>query len=160
MSLKDLSQRIKTKIRLAQIKAAKRIAEILPDAIRFRTRYAGEGINGPLTPLKESTKKYRKRYRENLHQDTSPDESNLTATGQLLDAIAAKNVGSKIVVTVNKRRRKDELSGSRSGLTNDKVRKYVEDAGREFLELTDQERKEVIEEAEKIIKEELRSVIK
>lgn len=158
--LKELSNRLKVKIKLAQVKAARALAETIPEVIRIRTQQEGDGVNGPLKSLEPSTKKYRKRYEANLSSDTDPDRSNLTATGQLLDSIKGKNIGSKVVIEPGKSKRKGELSGGKSRLTNREVNKYVDENGREFLRLNKQETEEATNLAKDIIAEELRSVIK
>jgi hypothetical protein len=158
--LKDLSNRLKVKIKLAQVKAARALAETIPEVIRIRTQQEGDGVNGPLKSLSPSTKKYRKRYEDNLSSDTDPDRSNLTATGQLLNSIKGKNIGSKVVIEPGKSKRKGELSGGKSRLTNREVNKYVDENGREFLRLNKQETEEATNLAKDIIAEELRSVIK
>lgn len=158
--LEELSKQIQIKVKLAQVKAAREIAALIPELIRLRTRGAGEGVDGPLKGLEDSTEKYRERYKDNLHPDTSPKESNLTATGQLLDSIKGKNIGSKVVIEPSKGKRKGELSGGKSKLSNREVLKYVELNGRKFHELNKEERAEIIKLVEQIIRDEISSVIK
>lgn len=158
--LELLKKKLEVKTKLAQAKAAKALAETIPEVIKLRTRQEGEGVNGKLKSLASSTKKYRERYEDNLHPDTSPGQSNLTGTGQLIDAIQGKSAGTKVTVDIKQGKRKGELSGGKSKLSNKEVRKYVEEAGREFLELSNQERKEAEELAKDIILEEIKSVIK
>lgn len=146
------------KIRIAQQKAAKQLAISVVDWIKIRTRLEGEGVSGPLKNLKPSTIRHRTKYSSKLHQDTDTSRSNLTATGQLLDALRGRAGGGKVTIDIKPNKRKKELDGDSSGLTNEQVRKFVEDNGREFLKLSDQERDEVIELASQIIKEELRSL--
>lgn len=144
--------------RTAVRKVLKEFAVIIPELVRARTRL-GAGINGNLPNLKPATIRNRTRYAENLHPETSPEESNLTATGQLLDAIQAKVTDGKIVVSVNTKKRRVELSGSRGKLTNNQVRKYVEDAGFNFFELNEEERNHLLELAEKLITEEIKKAL-
>lgn len=158
--LELLKKKLQVKIRLAQAKAAKALAESIPEVIKLRTRQEGEGVSGPLKDLADSTIEYRQKYSDNLHPDTSARTSNLTATGQLIDAIQGKSAGSKVKIDIKGGKRKGELSGGKSTKTNKEVRKYVEDAGREFLELSKVERQEAEELAKEIILEEIRSVIK
>ena len=155
-----LKKKLQVQLRLAQAKAAKALAETIPEVIKLRTRQEGEGVSGPLKDLEDSTIKYRERYSDNLHPDTGPRTSNLTGTGQLIDAIQGKSFGSKVKIDIKSGKRKGELSGGRSKKTNKEVRKYVEDAGREFLELSIAERKEAEELAKDIILEQIRDVIK
>lgn len=158
--LELLRKRIEVQLRLAQAKAAKALAEAIPEVIKLRTRQEGEGVSGKLKNLEDSTIKYRERYSDNLHPDTSPKKSNLTGTGQLIDAIQGKSAGTKVKIDIKGGKRKGELSGGRSTKSNKEVRKYVEDAGREFLELSKDEKQEAEELAKEIILEEIRSVIK
>lgn len=155
--LKQISDRFKVKVRLAQNAAARELAQLIPELIKIRTRNAGEGVNGTLDSLSKETEAYRERYQDNLHPETTPTTSNLTATGQLLDSIKGRNVGSK-VITEAKGRRSRELSGGRSKKSNKQVLNYVEKNGRVFHELNQEERKELIETATQIIKEELKGV--
>jgi hypothetical protein len=155
-----LKKKLQVQLRLAQAKAAKALAETIPEVIKLRTRQEGEGVSGSLKDLEDSTIKYRERYSDNLHPDTGPRTSNLTGTGQLIDAIQGKSFGSKVKIDIKSGKRKGELSGGRSKKTNKEVRKYVEDAGREFLELSNAERKEAEELAKDIILEQIRDVIK
>jgi len=158
--LSQLAKNIQVKVKLAQLKAAKEVAQLIPEIIKLRTRQEGEGVSGQLDSLEDSTIKYRKRYEDNLHPDTDPNRSNLTATGQLIDSIQGRNVGTKIIIEPRKGKRKGELSGGKSRLTNREVLKYVEQNGRVFHELSKEEKKELIDLIEQIIKEELASVIK
>jgi hypothetical protein len=153
-----LNKKLQIRVKLAQAKAAKALAQAIPEVIKLRTRQEGEGVNGTLKSLKDSSIKNRKRYRSDLHPDTTPETSNLTGTGQLLDAIQGKSAGSKVTVDIKKGKRKGELYGGRSTSTNKEVRKYVEDAGREFLQLSKDERQEAEDLAKEIILEEIRSV--
>lgn len=143
--------------RIAVRRVLKEFAVLIPELVKARTRLGG-GLTGSLPALKASTIRSRTSYSANLSSDTSPEESNLTGTGQLLDAVQAKVTQNKIVVTVNTKKRKTELSGSKGELTNNEVRKYVEDAGFNFFDLTDDERKELIDLAEKIIIDEIKKV--
>lgn len=159
-TLKSLKDRLKVKIKLAQVKAAKALAETIPEVIRLRTRQEGQGANGlPLKKLSKSYIDYRSGA-DDLSSDTDPSTSNLTATGQLLDSIKGKNIGSRVLIEPGKSKRKGELYGKKSKLTNKQVNKYVDENGREFLKLSAEERTEAEELAKQIIEDELRSVIK
>lgn len=155
--LKLIKQKLAVKLRVAQRLAAQELAKVIPEVVKIRTRLESENRNNqPITALKPSTKKYRKRYQDNLHPDTDPNTSNLTATGQMLDAITGASKGAKVTVEIKNTKRKRELSGSKSKLTNKEVQRHVENkAGREFLELSKQERIEATELATQIIKDEL-----
>ncbi len=159
-TLKSLKERLKIKIKLAQVKAAKALAEAIPEVIKIRTREEGEGANGqPLKKLSKSYIEFRSKA-DDLSSDTTPDKSNLTATGQLIDSIKGKNVGTKVVIEPGKAKRKGELYGRKSTLTNKQVNKYVDENGREFLKLSSEEKKQAEELAKQIIEDEIRSVIK
>jgi hypothetical protein len=163
MSAKASIEKIKRKTavatRIATREAAKEIIQVVIDVIKIRARLEGEGGKGKFKKLEPSTIAIRERYERNLSKDTTPETSNLTATGQLLDAITGKSVGGKVTITVKKTKRKRELSGSRSGLTNEQVRSYVENE-REFLTLNEQDKDEVIKVATEIVKEKLRDLLK
>jgi hypothetical protein len=156
--LELLKNKLKVRLKLAQAKAAKAIAQAIPDLIKIRTRLEGEGIKGKLKKLEKTTIAYRERYSQNLSSDTSPGESNLTATGQLLDSIKSKSVGSKVIAEFKKGKRKGELSGSKSKLTNQEVNKYVEKNGRAFFDLTKEEMQDAEDLATEIIKKEIKDV--
>jgi hypothetical protein len=179
--LEQLSKQLQVKIKLAQVKAAREIAALIPELIRLRTRGAGEGVDGPLKELSDSYVEQRKgelsffttgegdskrvvpykpSKKPKLHPDTTPETSNLTATGQLLDSIKGKNIGTKVIIEPSKGKRKGELSGGKSTLSNKEVLKYVELNGRKFHELSKEEREEIIKIVEQIIKDEISSVIK
>jgi len=143
--------------RIAVRRVLKEFAVLIPELVKARTILGG-GLTGSLPNLKPSTIRNRTRYSTNLSSDTSPSESNLTGTGQLLNAIQAKVTEGKIVVTVNTKKRKNELSGAKGKLTNNEVRKYAEDAGFNFFDLTTDERQELIDLAEKIIIDEIKKV--
>lgn len=177
--LELLKKKLAVKIKLAQVKAAKALAEVIPDVIKLRTRQEGEGVSGKLKPLSDSyiaqrkgdvafatigkgderkVIPYKPSKAPDLHPDTTPETSNLTATGQLIDAVQGKSAGSKVTIDIKKGKRKGELSGGKSTLSNQQVRKYVEDNGREFLELSKQERIEAEEFAKEIILKEIKEV--
>lgn len=155
--LKLINERLKVKVKLAQNAAARELAQLIPELIKIRTRNAGQGVNGDLDALSDKTEAYRQRYQDNLHPETTPTTSNLTATGQLLDSLKGRNVGSK-VISEAKGRRTSELSGGRSRKTNKEVLNHVEKNGRVFHELNQEERRELLEVATQIIKEEIKSV--
>jgi len=175
---------IKIKYRIAQReavkKAAEELAQIIPEIIRLRTRQEGQGTNGQLKELSESYIKqrageiafytigkgsdrkvipYKPSSAPDLHPDTTPSKSNLTATGQLLDSITGKRAGDRVNISL-KGKRKKELSGAKSKLTNDEVGKYVRENGREFLKLSVDEKQEAIDLATQIILEQIKDALK
>lgn len=137
-------------------KYSKQIKEALREVTRIGAEKAmndvikitkqGIGSDGAkLKELKASTIAFRRRWSAFLAKDTSPAKSNLTATGQLLDALYFRTVGSRFFIKVNTKTRGDDLGGYDRGLTNDQVRQYVEEAGREFLKLSDKEKQDLTE---------------
>ena len=158
-TINKLNRKLQVKVRVATREAAKEVIQVVIDIIRLKARLEGEGKSGKFKELAESTIKYRERYERRLHPDTTPSTSNLTATGQLLDALSGKSSGDKVTIFIKKNKRRKELSGSKSGITNDEVRAFVEKE-REFLYLSEQDKKEVIEVAVGIIRDKLRSLLK
>lgn len=153
-----LKRRLAIKIRIAQREAAKELALLIKELVIVRTQGEGKGTNGTLDSLSESYIDTRERNRKRLSSKTSPSKSNLTATGQMLNALQATSTANKATVSVKKTKRRAELTGGKSGLTNDEVRKYVEDNGREFLKLSPEEKDQLIKVATDIVKEHLRDL--
>jgi hypothetical protein len=160
------------------IKRVTRIAgeKAMKDLIK-RTK-EGKGTDGKLKPLRAKTIAYRRKWSRFLANDTSPAKSNLTATGQMLDALFLRVVGDRFFIKVNSKNRGESLGGSavteikktskagkvssvgyESKLTNDQVRKYTEDAGREFLKLSDSEKEELRQFVLEQFKLELRDLL-
>lgn len=111
-------------------------AEPLAKRIKIRTRLGfgldRPGRGGKRRRLKRLTDRYKdKRRRSKLHNETKPGKSNLTFTGQLLNAIFGKARGDTIVIGINPRRR--------DGISNADIVKWQEDQGRPFFDLTDKE---------------------
>jgi hypothetical protein len=161
------------KIRDFKIKYAKRIKDSLNEAAKIAAEKAmndvisrtklGIGSNGQ--QLKALSGKYigfRRKWAAFLAKDTSPAKSNLTATGQLLEALYFRVVGPRFFIKVNSKKRSEGLGGEKlvtitktnkkgkkkvvgyeSTLTNDQVREYTEDAGREFLALSEKEKEDL-----------------
>lgn len=157
-TIPKLQGRLAIAKKVAIRKVIDELVKLVPELIKARTRL-GAGTKGNLKALSKSTINYRSRYSSNLSGDTSPGDSNLTATGQLLESIVAKKNNGGIVFTISKTKRNGELSGAKSTLSNEQVRKYVEET-REFFDLTDQERSELIELATELIKDEITRAIK
>ena len=166
-SLRLQQRKIKNAVFQAQKKAARELVQVLIDVIRTRTRLLGELVDGkPIPGNEESTIKYRERYSKNLDSDTTPQKSNATATGQLLNSMKGKAVGTKITIDLKTGRRR-ELSGSKSKLTNTEVNEYYENRDlkygpkkREWFGLQDNEINELIDYATDLIKEEIKKVLK
>lgn len=156
-TISKINRRLQVRLKVALREAAKEVIQVVIDVIKLRTQQEGQGKGGKFDALKESTIKYRERYASRLSKDTDPRTSNVTATGQMIDAITGKSSGNKVEIFIKNTKRRKELSGGKSGLTNNQVREYVEKQ-REFLVLTDQERKEAIDVATQIIVEKLRTL--
>jgi hypothetical protein len=119
------------------------------DAVRIikgRTRL-GRGVSDQggsirLAPLSPSYKRFRKLYASKLGEFGSVNKSNLTMTGQMLNAIKhRRGVTGSIVIYVNKRTRRNPFSKKAKKLTNAQVAEYVAENGRPFLGLDRQESK-------------------
>lgn len=101
------------------------IADELAEQIRLRTRL-GKSLDGdggeptPLKPLSEKYKKKRATYK-GLSSSTTPNKSNLTLTGEMLDDVTgfAKPDG-KISIYV-----KDEFSKKKAGWNAEKGRPFL-----------------------------------
>ncbi|MCS6281447.1 MAG: hypothetical protein HUM72_12515 [Dolichospermum sp.] len=156
--IRQIKNRYSGKIKIIQQKVALKLAQGLVDYIKLRTREEGEGTSGKLDPLSKKYIEQRIKKSNRLHPDTSPSKSNLTATGQMLDALRGRAGGGKVTIDIKPTTRRKELNGKKSGLTNNEVRQYVEDAGREFLKLSPDEKKDVIDLATQLINEELASL--
>lgn len=134
--------------------ASRSLGELMADRIRKRTRL-GYGVSNSESqqPLKKLTEGYvskRERYRQELHPNTRPNRSNLTATGQMLDGIEAKGQKGKVILEISGSRNR-ELGGRRSTLTNAEVAKYVQEQGRKFFAATNAEKQFLVREVKKLI---------
>lgn len=156
--IRQIKNKYSGKLRIIQQKVALQLAKSLVDYIKLRTREEGDGTNGSLKSLSVKYIEQRTKKSNRLHPDTSPEKSNLTATGQMLDALRGRAGGGKVTIDIKPTSRKKELNGKKSGLNNNQVRQYVEDAGREFLKLSPQEKQEVIDLATQLINDELASL--
>lgn len=119
------------------------LAKETAEQVKRRTRL-GKGINSSgknerLKQLKESYKKVRKKYSGNLDKDTSPGKSNLTATGQLLNALRGVYKNRSIIIDFDKESRGKTLTGRKDSVKNSELVGYQEDKGRRFFDLSDSE---------------------
>lgn len=118
--------------------------------IKKRTR-VGYGVAGPgatkskLKPLSEPYKKQRKA--DGVAATTSPNKSNLTNTGKMLDNIGA--VASKGKVTIGF-----------SDADQEQKAEWVTEGGRPFNSLSDAEIKQLRNKLEAAIKLQLKNVFK
>ena len=158
MKIRATQLRIQRIILLAQRKAARELAKMLPGIIRQRVR-DGFGVKGRLKALSDSYIGLRTRLKKYLSRETSPGDSNLTATGQMLNAIKGEANGTSVKIFISdKKRRQNPLSPGSA--TNKEIRKYVEDQGREFFALTTEEKNLAINFAKEMITKELRDKLK
>lgn len=140
------------------------IAESIAETIRKRTRQ-GKGIsskdeNSKLTTLKKLSPDYidiRKKYNAELHSQTNPRKSNLTATGQLLDSIEGKGEKNKITIEINDERGPG-IDGRKSNVGNNKLRKFVEEKGRIFFGLSKSERNAIKRDLRNRIKQAVKNI--
>lgn len=156
MTLRTTKLRLARAVEQGQRKAARDLAKTLPDVIRERVR-SGIGLTGTFKALSDSYIKFRRRARKRLSSDTTPETSNLTATGQMLKAIVGEATGTVVRIFIKGNRRR-ELGGGPSK-SNNEIRGYVEKE-RPFFELTKNERALAEKTAAEIIKEEIKRVLK
>jgi hypothetical protein len=111
----------------------------IPDQIRKRTRLGKGALNfnagsGKLAGLSSDYKEFRAKKKGDLSNQTTPNRSNATATGQMLDSIQGTRSQLSFRFFFQGKRSK-ELSGS-SRLSNEEVAKYYQQNGRPFFTLT------------------------
>jgi len=112
----------------------------VPNIIKIRTQL-GKGVSsngGKLSALKKlESDKYKelRKKSDKLSSNTTPNRSNLTATGQLLDAIRGERSGNEFRFFFISKRNAD-LSGRTSKATNQDIVKGQEEQGRPFFFLS------------------------
>lgn len=104
------------------------LAGDIVDQIRRRTRL-GFGVDAsgnqvPLKQLEKSTIDSRRRNSRRLSPFTRPKRSNLTATGQLLNAIRGASAENTIQISFDEFRGRD-LTGAGSSNTNSQIAGFV-----------------------------------
>ena len=134
--------------------------KLVVEVIKKRSRAGRSQVGGDFDALSDKYMETRRRYKKNLSKHTSPSKSNVTATGQMIDAIfAAIDSSGRVSVDVKDTKRKKELTGKRGRLTNQAVAALVETNGRLFLGLTEEEEEvwvdALTEELSKYVREEL-----
>jgi phage gpG-like protein len=124
--------------------------------IAKRTRL-GKGLNGKFKPLSENYKEWRKGKSQfytnkktgqifktrnkrwirkpSLHSETTPNKSNLTLSGDMIDAITYKSSRNKAVVKFSNSKAKQKAQWAHDGAPNRPMRK--------FFGLTDLEEKTI-----------------
>lgn len=132
-----------------------KLKPLSPGYIQFRKNLLKRKIGrvkGVGNTPKEIKKYKRDRALMSFGDNFSPAKSNLTMTGQMLDALEANVVAGKIVITVEATPRRD----SEEGLTNKDVAKKVINEGRPFLGLdskgVDRIRKQAIADLRRSLK--------
>lgn len=122
----------------------------------FRTtRVLGKGIDEDgkrykLPPLQDSTVDYRENYEVNLAPKAKPAKSNLTATGQLLEALANVSRNKKIIIELAPSR-KFELDGRKSSLSNIEIKNFLEEKGFIFFNIPRSEIKRIVRELRQLL---------
>jgi len=139
---------------------SKRLGDSVTETIRRRTRQ-GYGVDsaGNRTKLKALTDEYvetRRRYSDDLSEFTTPKKSNLTATGQMLDAMRGVASRGRIEVEIAGSR-KPGLGGQRSKISNSTLARYVQEMGRQFFGLTKPERTGLVRQVKLIFLRALRA---
>jgi hypothetical protein len=158
VKVKNVKKAITSEIRkrVADALSNSTIAEDTADQIRKRTRL-GKGVDdsgkqGSLKPLgafarpenkdKYIDKRKKARLAGELSELTTPKKSNLTYSGQLLDAIKGRVKGFQIIIEI--------LGNRQDGMSNDQLREYVEEK-RPFFKLSNPEKKALIRALKKMI---------
>jgi len=86
--------------------------------------------NGKVVPITSNVRKPK------LDKNTTPNRSNLTATGQLLNALRGIYKRRNIIIDFDKERRGPGLTGQRGKATNSDIVGYQEKQGRPFFDLS------------------------
>jgi hypothetical protein len=150
--LKKLLESVVTKQMLEEI------GQRMVDIIYKRTK-SGKGLTedkkfgAGLTPLKPLSEVYKERRKIDGVRGKfgSVRKSNLTNTGEMLEAIVYKIVGNSVIVEV-------EASSRDDGLDNKKLAGYVSKNGRPFFGLASTEEKILDSFIRRLIRERLREL--
>lgn len=120
------------------VRNMKKYNQTAAELIRERVRVSKKGVlqeGGNEFPLKKlATSTIKSRKKKKLHSKTTASTSNLTESGQLLDALYGKGIRSGVGEVAIRKRRK----GTRT--TNDEVAFFVS-GDRPFLDLSRRELK-------------------
>lgn len=160
----DLKKRLEGSLdKIITDSVSKSLGDKVVDIIKRRSR-RGYGItdnegSAAFEKLADSTVEQRKRYKRNLSSETRPSKSNITGTGQMLDSMRSNPQRGKIQVEIPKSKRRKELSGAQSTLTNAEVAGYVQQNGRKFFGLTKRERSDLVREVKQILLTGLKSLL-
>lgn len=147
----SLKKQIENIINSKLDKTLSEVSKLIPIQIKKRTQLGKDLNNSKIKDIEDSTKAYRKRYKSNLSSNTTPNKSNLTATGQLLNSIQCEVKDRQFEISL-KDQRKNDLSGKKSKVKNSEIRKFQEDQGRPFFGLLDFEKLFIIREIIKRLK--------
>ena len=133
---------------------SRKLGDMLSQRILKRTRLGygvtTAGAQERLAGISDTYKVVRREYADRLSDATTPNRSNLTATGQMLDSMTVNPKRGAVEIEI-KGRRTGELTGARSRLSNAEVARYVQKAGRPFFKATTAEKNFIIREAKQII---------
>lgn len=131
------------------------IANEMADSVRIRAQLGGSVENTgskkkAFKALSDSYKQQRKKF-SGLSDKTTPNKSNITRTGQMIESIRGKGKANGFLL---------ELAGSRDdGLTNEKVAGFVEEQGRPFMNLSDIELKKLARLLEENLADEINKIL-
>lgn len=140
-----------------------KLAHEVATQIKKRTRL-GYGVRRggqqkPLAVLSDPYVEFRRKHKSELFEDTQPKRSNLTATGQLLNAITGKGSTARIEISLTPDGRSKGLGGVKpKDLTNSKLLGYVEKL-RRFFALTNPEKNRFVREVKLILKTGIKNAI-
>lgn len=137
------------------MKVAARLGDFIVKLIVDRTRNKGQGLNSDasrtkkLSKLAEST--IKKRRSTKLHPSTTPERSNLTMTGRLLDSLdfKVKPDPDGVIITIY-------ISDAKANEYARYVSEEIE-PNRPFLGLSSGEYTKVNKELDRILREEFRN---
>lgn len=129
----------------------------IPEQIQRRTRLGKgvsvEGQNKKLDPLSDAYVKKREALKKkgDLFNETTPKRSNLTLTGQMLNAIIGfKESATRFVFTFNTQR--DD------GKSNLDIARWVQEKGRNFFRLSSSEMKQFERKVSKTINQAIKNL--
>lgn len=136
----------------------KEYGEDAKDALILRVQRLSKGVSDGKTEklkgLEESTINTRKRYKSRLGSGASPNKSNATFTGQLVESLNTIGARGKFIIFPKNTARKT-ITGKTSSVTNKEVLDYYQE-DRPFLELSKAENNKIA----RLFREEFRKLIK
>ena len=159
INTKGFDAKISDLNKLKSVVDSRAVIELMADmavAIVFERTTAGKGLTSETTrnprlkklkALSVSYKRHRRRVKSQLSSRTGPGRSNLTFSGQMLDALDSKILKTGFRLLVKKTRR------SKSRLTNNKVAEFVAKNGRAWLGLAASEQRVLAFEWRRIVRQ-------